>query len=701
MSSTPGTSHTAFFSVTDDGQPAFKIGQPIWLKDAKEDPTLVAPELFGYLVVTVSVDQLKKEVISQRIGQTGYFYFMNASGEIIAHPDNSLIGSKAKEYKLIRAEDTEEPDVRAISALIGKDPAIFQRRPDIVMMTELNENLVLVSVLPEQELQTVGRSIAFNIAVATISLLCLALAFFWLLLRREVLLPVETLQRMAIAIGDSKLPVDSTYVSKRNDEIGSLETAFHEMNLKLSNGIDELQSSYARIHELAYTDSLTGLANRREFLERLETAISKATHSNELLAVLFLDLDEFKKVNDLLGHSAGDQLLLVIAQRLSTCLSTLASTTVDCRKNCADHPSNTVGYTLARLGGDEFIVMLSGIQNSAQAMDTGKQILRSLAIPIELHKQQFIVGSSIGIALFPHHARDAEGLVKCADTAMYAVKQDTKHHTRMYDQSMQKLVAERVQLEIQLRGALERNELHLAYQPQLNVDSDRTIGFEALLRWQHPKKGAIAPAQFIPIAEQTGLIKPIGAWVIDQACGQWRKWQDLGVEPGKIAINVSPMQFSLQAVADMVIAALERYQVPARALEIEITESCMMEAPANVVDLLKRLRARGVRVAMDDFGTGHSSLATLATLPIDTLKIDRNFVNGVHTDFARSQIMKAVLMLARDLGLETVAEGVETVEELSFLKSSGCDVVQGYLLSRPLDADNATHWLTGRAAESA
>ena len=700
MSATPKSNYSGFFSALDDGQPAFKIGQPIWLKEAKEDPTLVKPDLFGYLVVTVSIDLLEKEVVSQRIGQSGYFYFMDASGEIIAHPDSSLIGTD--HYHLLNsAEGGSESDARAIPSFLDENPVILQRRPRIVMMTELHENLILVSVLPEKELKAVGRNIALNIAVGTIGLLCLALAFFWLLLRREVLLPVATLQRMAIAIGDKKLPVNSHYVSKRKDEIGSLETAFHEMNSKLSNGIDELQNSYTRIQELAYKDSLTGLANRRQFLKTLEIAIRKARADNELLAILFLDLDDFKKVNDLLGHGAGDQLLLIISQRLSTCLSTVARATDSHESRCSNRSDDTLNYSLARLGGDEFIVMLTGIQGPDQPLKMSKQILESLAKPIELHKQQFSVGSSIGIALFPHHAIDAEGLVKCADLAMYAVKHDTKQHTRLYDQSMQQEVADRVRLESQLRVALERNELHLVYQPQVSVNNNRTIGFEALLRWRHPEKGSIPPAQFIPIAEQTGLIKPIGAWVIDQACHQWRQWQDQGVEPGKIAVNVSPKQFSLQAVADTVIASLERYQVPARALEIEITESCMMEAPENVVALLENLRKHGVRIAMDDFGTGHSSLATLATLPIDTLKIDRNFVTGVHTDFAKSQIMKAVLLLARDLGLETLAEGVETNEELRFLKTSGCDVVQGYFLSQPLYADDATQWLTGRAAEIA
>ena len=254
-------------------------------------------------------------------------------------------------------------------------------------------------------------------------------------------------------------------------------------------------------------------------------------------------------------------------------------------------------------------------------------------------------------------------------------------------------------MESYLHLALEKGELHLLYQPQLDIYTGTTIGFEALLRWDYLGYEALSPAEFIPLVEQTGLIDSIGAWVIDEACRQWRQWREMGINPGRMAVNVSPMQFSLHSVPDVVIRALKRHSMPAQALEIEITESCMMEAQANVVDLLASLRERGVRVAMDDFGTGHSSLATLAALPIDTLKIDRGFVTDVHDDFSRSKIMNAVLLLARDLGLETLAEGVETDEELQFLKDSGCDAMQGYLLSRPLDVNDATSWLVEHSSK--
>ena len=699
------TTYTRFLSDADDSGPVFKIGQPIWLDDLSEDPAHNEQYLYGYLVVTASASLLKEEVIRERIGETGYYFFMDAQGTIIAHPDDDRVGTKAQQYTSLMAMDRHVSKAVDSASLSNAQPLLFEGHRSILSTTELYDNLILVSVLPEQELQAINQHIAFNIACATLATLLIKLGFFWLLLRHQVVSPIAALQRMAVAIGNGRLPVNPTYTSPRKDELGSLEMAFHEMNAKLSNNIVELKGSNARIHELAYQDSLTGLANRRQFLESLESGIDHARMNNESLAVFYLDLDEFKKVNDLLGHYAGDELLLIIAQRLKRCLSqdlcpSVFGDVADAQ--CSGQSSalkltaaasNTSRCCIARLGGDEFIVMLPNVRSDSQALTVGRQILDTLNSPIELYDQQFIVGGSIGISLYPEHALNAGGLVKCADIAMYAVKRNTKHQACLYDQSMQQRVTDRVLLESQLRLALERDELRLVYQPQLCIRSRKTIGFEALLRWQHPEMGFVSPVQFIPVAEQTGLIDPIGAWVINEACRQWRQWHEAGLEPGRVAVNVSPAQFSLQTVETVVLDALERNQVPVQALEIEITESCMMEAPVSVVDLLKGLRQRGVRVAMDDFGTGHSSLATLATLPIDTLKIDRGFVTDVHADFARSKIMTAVLMLATELGLETLAEGVEIEEELAFLEKGGCDVVQGYLMSRPLSASDATEWL--------
>ena len=685
MEAAGDSTYTAFLIDPDDDEPAFKIGQPILLENLGLDPNLAERELYGYLVVTASSDFLAREVIGERIGRSGYFFLIDGEGRIVAHPDPALVGSRADRHEALlataaSATSTIEP-LGAAPATSGDDPLTLSSRP-------LHDNLLIVGALPKRELQAASGELARSVAGITAVTILLAVSFFWLLLRELVLLPLADLRRTVIAIGDGDFDVASGHAAPRDDEIGDLELAFRDMNVKLSRSMSDLMGSYTRIHELAHEDSLTRLANRRQFLSTLATAVEARKEGRGKLAVLYLDLDEFKKVNDLLGHDAGDELLLEVSCRLRKCLRPPGAT--------AAPPRPVARPCIARLGGDEFIVLLPDIDGAADAVSAGERVLGTLTAPIELRGQRFVIGSSVGIALYPDHASDADGLVKCADTAMYAVKNEAKNGLRLYGQEMQRQVETQVRLESDLRLALDRGELRLAYQPQVCTRSGATSGVEALLRWEHPERGFVSPAEFIPVAERTGLIEPIGAWVVEEACRQWSVWSGSGLEPGRIAVNVSPRQFALQAVADVVAAALERHGVPPRALEIEITESCMMEAPTSVIDALGQLRERGVRVAMDDFGTGHSSLAMLASLPIDTLKIDRSFVTAVQDDTVRGRIVTTVISLANELGLETLAEGIETEEELAFLTARHCDVVQGYLLSRPLSADDATFWLAAR-----
>ena len=667
MRAAGGATRTAFLTDPDEGGPVFKIGQPILLKDLRLDPALAEAELYAYLVVTAASDFLVREVVAERIGSTGHFFLVDGRGRVVAHPDAGLVGTRAERFEtLLGIAAASGPAVADGGAGAGRRLEAFGGRPVILSATRLHDNLLLVGVLPERELRAVSRSLARGVVGVTLATICLAVAFFWLLLRRQVLLPLAALQRTAVAIGDGRFDLAAAPPAPREDEIGALELAFRDMHAKLARSMAELQGSYSRIHELAYEDSLTGLANRRQFLESLAAAVDAAARRGARLAVLYLDLDEFKRINDLLGHDAGDELLLEIARRLRACVR---------RTDVATGPASgpaSAERCIARLGGDEFIVLLPGLDGADDALGVARRVLASLTAPVELRGQSFVVGSSVGVALYPDHALDADGLVKCADTAMYAVKHEMKNGAKLYGPGMRRRLEDRVRLESDLRLALERDELRLAYQPQLRTRTGEAVGFEALLRWEHPERGPVSPATFVPMAEQTGLIGPIGAWVIDEACRQRRLWSELGIDPGRIAVNVSPRQFALHAVDDVVGAALERRGVG-------------------------RLRARGVRVAMDDFGTGHSSLATLAALPIDTLKIDRGFVTEVHADADRGSIMSAVLSLARDLGLETLAEGVETGDELAFLAARDCDLVQGYLLSRPLTADAATAWLTARA----
>ncbi len=666
--------HSQFLADPDDGRPVFKFGRAIMLGDRRADPAFDVRKLHGYLIVTAEAPFLERQVRTERIGRSGYLFAMDAAGTIVEHPNEPLVGSQvANAAELLRLADRTHAGDSAPPRLHSMR---FGGRDATLQATWLHDGLLLVAVLPERELRAVSRKLAWTVALVTLATICAATVFLWGLLRALVLVPLGALQRTAVAIGDGdfdRLPKD---VPRRDDEIGALELAFRDMSDKLSGSMAELQGSYERIHELAFKDSLTGLANRRQFLETLEAVIADPADGEGRLAVLFLDLDDFKKVNDLMGHDVGDELLLVVARRLCDCLR---------------EP-----VCIARLGGDEFVALVRA-PDGAAAMIVAQRLLDRITRPIALHGQDFRVGSSIGVSLYPEHGSDAAALVKCADTAMYAVKRERKNGAGLYRPELQAHVERQARLENDLRAALERAELRLVYQPQVNAATDRVVGLEALLRWHHPEIGFISPADFIPMAEATGLVASLGAWVIDEACRQLRRWSDDGLDPVRVAVNVSPRQFALQDVAATVTTALERHGVRPRDFEVELTESCMMEAPAEVVDALRGLQQHGVRVAMDDFGTGHSSLATLATLPIDTLKIDRGFVTDVDAHRDKASILSAVLRLANDLGLETVAEGVETAPERAFLEAHGCDLLQGYLVARPMEREAATAWLDAHA----
>ena len=350
-------------------------------------------------------------------------------------------------------------------------------------------------------------------------------------------------------------------------------------------------------------------------------------------------------------------------------------------------------------------MLLGDVDGPAGARVVADAVLRALAVPVEFDGRARTVGTSIGIALCPDDARDVNGLLTCADTAMYAAKQAGRNAWRFYARAMREEIDARLALESDLRAALaDGTGLELHYQPQLDIATRAPVGVEALVRWTHPEHGPIGPDRFVPIAEETGLIGTLGDWVLDEACRQWRRWDEAGIAPPRVAVNVSRRQFALGDVAGDVAAARARHGVPASALEIEITESCIMEGAEDVIRTLEAVRATGVHVAMDDFGTGHSSLGALATLPLDALKIDRCFVSGVAPGSASDRIVTAILDLGAGLGLGVVAEGVETAEELDHLAARGCEVVQGYHLGRPMPAGETTAWLgdaLGRDARAA
>lgn len=441
----------------------------------------------------------------------------------------------------------------------------------------------------------------------------------------------------------------------------------------------ERKRTEQHIHRLANYDRLTQLPNRDLCQDRLRQAIAQAARQNTLVALLFFDLDRFKVINETLGHGHGDKLLQHVAQRMRSSL----------------RESDTVG----RLGGDEFMVILTGLTDTSDAARVAQNILNTLVRPITLDNHEVFVTTSIGISLYPNDAKDVESLTKNADAAMYRAKEQGRNHYQFYTLDMNARAMERLNLENDLRHALERDEFLLHYQPQFDLSSQQIVGFEALLRWDHPDQGFISPVDFIPIAEETGLIMPIGEWVLNAACQQAKQWQDQGFNNANIAVNLSNRQFAQENVLETVTKALDRCGLDPAHLELEITESCIMENPEEAIVVLRQLNDMGVRISIDDFGTGYSSLSYLKRFPLDTLKIDRSFVNDITEDPDSAVIVEAILAMAHSLRLNVVAEGVETREQMAFLEAHDCDIIQGYLLSKPLPAADVTEkFLKGNGA---
>lgn len=440
------------------------------------------------------------------------------------------------------------------------------------------------------------------------------------------------------------------------------------------------QQSEEKVRRMAYYDALTGLPNRESFKKRLEKAVAHARRYERLLATLFLDIDDFKRINDTLGHNVGDQLLRSMGKRLSD--SVRNTDTIG-----HDHFGNSeANQEVARLGGDEFTVLLSEIHRPQDAAVVAERILKSLSKPLMLHGHEVFITPSIGIALFPKDAEDVESLIKHADMAMYYSKRQGKQQYQFYNKDLNAAAIQRMRLEGCLRKALDQGELSLHYQPQIDLVSVQICGIEALLRWHNPILGDVSPLEFIPLAEDTGLIVPIGEWVLKEVCTQAKTWRDAGLPVPRIAVNISVRQFIQTEFTDFVDSILKDTGLESNVLELEITESLLMKDADGAIVTLKALKALGVQLTIDDFGTGYSSLSYLTQFPIDRLKIDRAFIQEVHSDPDDAAIATAVIAMADSMGLRVIAEGVETRAQLKFLQSKFCDEMQGDYLSKPLPA---------------
>jgi len=486
----------------------------------------------------------------------------------------------------------------------------------------------------------------------------LLIAMIWIvnfLIQRNLVNPILLLKNSLDRISDENDFEEIKVLN--NDELGNLTEAFNEM-------YKEVRDRSRELSQKAHFDTLTKLPNRFLSLDRLSQLLSEAERSNGMVAAMFLDLDDFKRINDSLGHETGDKLLLETGERLSKVVR--------------------AGDTIGRLGGDEFIVLLGGLREGANAGLVAESLLNEFRIPFKIEGRELMLTASIGIAIYPPDGKNCSELIRNADSAMYHSKREGRNTYSYYSEAMNREVSRRLELEEQIHGALVRDEFSLAYQPQIDINSGRITGVEALLRWSNPALGTISPVEFIPIAEQTGLIVPIGQYVLLESLALVKRIQQ-NVDPGfQVSVNLSPRQFQDPTLVNFVANALRRTSVAGACLSLEITEGVLMTGHRDVDDALSKFAELGIKMSMDDFGTGYSSLSYLRRYPFATLKIDRSFINDITVSSAGRELIKATVTMAHALNLSVVAEGVETDEQLTFLKFLGCDNAQGYLLSKPL-----------------
>jgi len=529
------------------------------------------------------------------------------------------------------------------------------------------DGIHLGSVIIEQGEHVISRKLAATTGISALILL-LSLLFSYLIAERFQRLITEPVTAMATAMQEVSYSKDYSkrVVTGDLDEIGHLAKHFNEMLAEIERRDIYLIERQDELYKLANFDSLTALPNRALFSDRLEQALRRATRTGEWLAVLFIDLDNFKMINDTHGHLTGDRFLQETAARLA------AGTRAD--------------DTLARLGGDEFSVFLQDVKTTENALMIARKHVKNLFPHYRIEDKSLFASASVGVAIFPEHGTTAESLLKNADSAMYLAKEKGKNNVELFTDSLDVKLSEKLGLSTDLREALERGEFELYYQPRINLERSSWASVEALIRWNHPELGMVSPDKFIPLTEQTGLILPIGEWVIREACRQLHEWHCQGFHLPRISVNVSPLQLQRQDLLGIVKDALASNSLSTHSLELEIVESALMEDMGRSITVLKELRNIGVKISIDDFGTGYSSLSYLHNLPVDILKIDRSFLWQVHESKEDEQIFAAIVAISLSLGLVVVTEGVENAEHEQILKKHNCHEAQGYYYARPLPA---------------
>ena len=630
-------------------------------------------DIVAVVVASLNMDRVWRVLDDVSIGETGFYAAFDQHGNVIAHPDKALLLRKLAGYPAATLDDgrgTIDFRTRAGTTLVGRAEPVGSTGWHVAALQD------------EQEAHALADAIISRTVLVASTVLILS-ALVAMILAPAVSAPIRNVVNAMnrAAQGDLGHRIERSGL----DELDSLADSFNDMAAELDRHRRALQAEIAertrgeeRITYQAYHDALTGLPNRMLLKDRLDVALADARRNGGSLAVMFLDIDRFKLVNDSVGHASGDALLQGVSDRILAVVRE--------------------GDSLARVGGDEYVLLMPRVLRRGAAIQAAERVQQNLRQPWSAGGRSFIITASIGIAMFPEDGTDAETLLRNADTAMYQAKAAGKDAIRHFSPEMDATVQERVSLEHDLEAALLMERFVLHYQPQVDTETGRVIGIEALLRWQDPRRGLVAPQEFISLAEDTGQIWELGRWVLMDACRQAQAWRRSGIiDRIPVAVNISARQFHDVRITDLVQAVLEATGLPPGQLELEITESAAMRDVEHSVRTLARFKEMGVRVSIDDFGTGYSSLAYLKRFPVDAVKIDRSFVRDIDHDADDKAIVGAIITLAKSLSIGCVAEGVETETQLAFLRERGCPAYQGFLFSRAVPATE----LAERLAEAA
>lgn len=590
---------------------------------------------------------------SKELGEGGHVYIVDRNGVIISHPKSEYIGEEALDNAVVRKLITERSDQLGYETVTDLDGVGMYASYQFVPELEWG----IVAQVPISE--TMKSFNSFRNALALVSILIIfPLSLLTALHARQIIMPMKRLYEAVdrVANGDFEQYIDDL----DNSEIGRLSHRFNEM-------IHFIREAREKIEYQEYHDPLTGLPNRVLLHDRLKVALTQAEYKHQMVAVLLIDLDRFKNINETLGHRMGDLLLQSVAMRVTRCARE--------------------GDTVSRLGGDEFIMILSDIAQVQEVITVANKIVDVLSNePFDLDGHELYITPSIGISVYPNDGDDSETLVKNADMAMYRAKEHGRNNYQLHTPAMNAAATERLALENNLRRALDKDEFLVYYQPKIDLKSGRMTGMEALIRWNHSEWGLVPPFKFIPVAEETGLIVPIGDWVLRAACEQNKRWQEQGFPPMRVAVNLSGHQFDTALVGKVKRVLMETGLEP-EWLELEITESMLMKNTDLVVEIIQDLKDMGIHISIDDFGTGYSSLSYLERFPIDSLKIDQSFVRFIENPETDGVLARAIISLAHSLKLNVIAEGVETESQLEFLRTEKCDACQGFFFSKPVPAE--------------